>query len=83
LIWGSPPADFDWFDDSQWDAIESNARLLTGIAQAGRIRGICFDPEPYDFSLWDYSKQPRAKGALIRRVPAKVRQRGAQLDARV
>ena len=79
LIWGSPAADFDWFDDSQWDAIESNARLLTGIAQAGRIRGICFDPEPYDFSLWDYSKQPRAKEHSFAEYRAKVRQRGAQL----
>jgi hypothetical protein len=79
LIWGSPAADFDWFDDSQWDAIEANARLLTGIAQAGRIRGICFDPEPYDFSLWDYSKQPRAKEHSFADYRAKVRQRGAQL----
>ena len=79
LIWGSPAADFDWFDDSQWDAIEANARLLTGIAQAGRIRGICFDPEPYDFSLWDYSKQPRAKEHSFAEYRAKVRQRGAQL----
>ena len=58
LVWGSPPADFDWFNDTQWGAIEANARLLVGIAQAGRVRGICFDPEPYDFSLWDYAKQP-------------------------
>ncbi len=21
LVWGSPPADFDWFNDTQWDAI--------------------------------------------------------------
>jgi len=79
LIWGSPPADFDWFDDSQWDAIEANARLLVGIAQAGRIRGICFDPEPYDFSLWNYAKQPKAKAHTFAEHRAKVRQRGAQL----
>jgi hypothetical protein len=79
LIWGSPAADFDWFDDSQWDAIEANTGLLTRIAQAGRIRGICFDPEPYDFSLWDYSKQPRAKAHSFAEYRAKVRQRGAQL----
>jgi len=58
LIWGSPPAGFDWFDDTQWRAIEANAKLLVSIGQAARIRGICFDPEPYDFSLWDYAKQP-------------------------
>jgi hypothetical protein len=54
LVWGSPPADFDWFDDVQWQTIVANAKLLVGVAQAGRPRGICFDPEPCDFSLWDY-----------------------------
>jgi hypothetical protein len=79
LVWGSPPADFDWFDDTQWQTIEANAELLVGIAQAGRVRGICFDPEPYDFSLWDYAKQPRAKAHTFAEYQAKVRQRGAQL----
>src|SRR5436305_1194433 len=52
LVWGSPPPGFDWFDDSQWDAINANARLLVEIARVGTPRGICFDPEPYDFALW-------------------------------
>jgi hypothetical protein len=79
LVWGSPPADFDWFDDTQWQTIGANAELLVGIAQAGRVRGICFDPEPYDFSLWDYAKQPKAKDHTFTEYRAKVRQRGAQL----
>jgi hypothetical protein len=79
LVWGSPPADFDWFDDTQWRTIEANAKLLVGIAQSGRVRGICFDPEPYDFSLWDYAKQPRAKAHTFAEYRAKVRERGAQL----
>jgi hypothetical protein len=79
LIWGSPPADFDWFDDAQWNTIEANARLLVGIAQAGRVRGICFDPEPYDFSLWDYAKQPRTNAHTFAEYRAKVRERGTQL----
>lgn len=79
LIWGSPPPAFDWFDDAQWRTIESNARLLVQVAQAGRVRGICFDPEPYDFSLWEYAKQPRAKERSFAEYRAKVRQRGAEL----
>ncbi len=78
LVWGSPPAGFDWFDDAQWRTIEANARLLVGVAQAGHPRGICFDPEPYDFSLWDYAKQPGAKAHSFAEYRAKVRQRGAQ-----
>ena len=79
LIWGSPPADFDWFDEAQWRAIEANAKLLVGIAQAGCVRGICFDPEPYDFSLWDYAKQSQAKAHPFAEYRTKVRQHGAQL----
>jgi len=79
LIWGSPPAGFDWFDEALWGVIEANAQLLVGVAQAGRVWGICFDPEPYDFSLWDYAKQPKAKDHPFADYRAKVRQRGAQL----
>jgi hypothetical protein len=79
LIWGSPPPDFDWFDDAQWAVIEANAKLLVGVAQAGRVRGICFDPEPYDFRLWDYAKQPRTNAHPFAEYRAKVRERGARL----
>jgi hypothetical protein len=79
LIWGSPPAGFNWFDDAQWRTIEANAKLLVSIAQAGHVRGICFDPEPYDFSLWHYSKQPEANAHTFAEFRAKVRHRGAQL----
>jgi len=79
LVWGSPPDGFDWFDDTQWRAIEANAKLLVEVAQAGRVRGICFDPEPYDFSLWDYAKQPKAKAHTFAEYRTAVRQRGAQL----
>jgi hypothetical protein len=79
LIWGSPPADFDWFDDTQWQVIEANAETLVDAAQAGRVQGICFDPEPYDFNLWEYAKQPKASAHTFAEYRAKVRQRGAQL----
>jgi len=79
LIWGSPPAGFDWFDDSQWAAIEANAKLLVRIAQAGQVKGICFDPEPYDFSLWHYAKQPGTNAHSFAEYQDKIRERGAQL----
>ena len=78
LIWGSPPAGFDWFDETQWRAIEANATLLAKAACASRIRGICFDPEPYDFSLWDYARQAEAKAHSFAEYRAQVRRRGAQ-----
>ena len=79
LIWGSPPANFDWFNDDQWRVVEANAKLLVGVGLAGRIRGICFDPEPYDFSLWDYSKQARTNDHSFAEFQAQVRRRGVQL----
>jgi len=79
LIWGSPAADFDWFDDGQWNAIEANAKLLVRVAKTGHIRGICFDPEPYDFKLWEYARQPRTNLHSFAEYQLKVKQRGAQL----
>jgi hypothetical protein len=79
LVWGSPAADFDWFDDSQWGIIEHNAKLLVATAQAGRIQGICFDPEPYDFSSWDYRRQLKASDHSFAEYAAQVRRRGARL----
>ena len=79
LIWGSPPAGFNWFDEAQWQVIETNATLLVKVGCAGRVRGICFDPEPYDFSLWDYKKQSEANAHTFAEYRAKVRERGAQL----
>jgi hypothetical protein len=79
LIWGSPHAEWDWFDDAQWKAVEHNARLLVRVGMAARIKGICFDPEPYDFALWNYAKQPRAKERSFAEYRAQVRLRGKQL----
>jgi hypothetical protein len=79
LIWGSPPPGFDWFDDNQWRAIEANAKLLVATAQPRHVRGICFDPEPYDFHLWTYAEQPGAKTHSFAEYQAEVRRRGGQL----
>jgi hypothetical protein len=79
IIWGSPPADFDWYDDAQWSLIETNAKLLVRVAKTGRIRGICFDPEPYDFKLWDYASQRQTNTHTFAEYQTKVKLRGAQL----
>ncbi len=79
LIWGSPHPEWDWFDDAQWKAVEANARLLVKTGMAGRIKGICFDPEPYDFELWNYTRQARAKEHTFAEYRAQVQRRGKQL----
>jgi hypothetical protein len=57
----------------------ANAERLVRVAQHATLRGICFDPEPYDFSLWEYAKQPRAKETAFGDCRAKVRECGAGL----
>lgn len=79
LVWGSPNAQWDWFDDIQWKAVEHNAQLLVRVGRAGGIKGICFDPEPYDFELWNYSKQKRHGSKSFAEYRAQVRLRGQQL----
>jgi len=79
LVWGSPKKGWDWFDDKQWKVVEQNARLLVRVATAGRIKGICFDPEPYDFALWNYREQPRHGEKTFAEYRAQVRLRGRQL----
>ena len=79
IVWGSPHSDWDWFNDEQWKAVEQNAQLLVKTGMAGHIKGICFDPEPYDFDLWNYSKQAQHDKKSFAEYRAQVRLRGRQL----
>lgn len=79
IIWGSPHSEWDWFNDEQWKAVEQNAQLLVKTGMAGHIKGICFDPEPYDFDLWNYSKQAQHEKKSFAEYRAQVRLRGKEL----
>ena len=51
LMWGTCEKGWDWFNDSDWQSAEYNARLLAYVAKVGNCVGICFDPEPYGETL--------------------------------
>ncbi len=78
LIWGTAEAGWDWYDDALWDTVVNNAKRLAYAGKAARLKGICFDPEPYDFNPWEYSKQAHASEHKFADYRLKVRQRGEQ-----
>jgi len=78
LAW-TTPGTVDWFSDDDWRAVCSNIATLAWVAKAGRLKGICFDPEPYgEHNPWQYDKQPHAAQYTFEQYRAQVRKRGAQ-----
>lgn len=71
-------SDQDWFDDSQWQAIEHNIRIVAKAARLAKCAGICFDPEPYGTNPWDYKKLIHKDDKSFAEYQAKVRERGSQ-----
>ncbi len=72
----------DWFDDSHWEAVVHNTRLVAKAAALARCTGICFDAEPYGDNPWMYSEQARAQEKSFAEYEVMVRARGAQfIDA--
>ena len=75
-IWSAREDGWDWFNDNDWKATETNARNFAKTAKAGRFKGFFFDPEPYGTNPWSYNAQlyPKQNFASVQ---AKVRARGA------
>lgn len=71
-------SDQDWFDDSQWQAIEHNIQIAAKAARLAKCAGVCFDPEPYGTNPWEYKKLPHQDTKSFAEYQAKVRERGAQ-----
>lgn len=75
---------WDWFDDSDWAAAETNLHNLVLNAKSGGM-GILIDTEPYaiyGFNPWMFGEQPASMsvenpdGHTFKEVQAKVRERG-------
>jgi hypothetical protein len=75
-IWSAREAGWDWFDDKDWLATETNASNFAKTAKAGNVKGFMFDPEPYGTNPWSYNATlyPTRSFAAVQ---AKVRARGA------
>ena len=66
----------DWFDDTQWDNVEHNIKLT--IQTVVVARGIIFDPEQYNYSLWIYEKAAHYETKSFAEYFAQLRRRDAQ-----
>jgi hypothetical protein len=75
-IWSAREANWDWFNESDWAATETNARNFAKMGKAGRFKGFFFDPEPYGTNPWSYNTQLYPTQSFSS-VQAKVRARGA------
>jgi hypothetical protein len=75
-IWSAREDGWDWFNDSDWAAAETNAHNFAKTAKAGSFKGFFFDPEPYGTNPWFYDARLYPNQPFSS-VQAKVRQRGA------
>jgi hypothetical protein len=75
-IWSARENGWDWFNDNDWKATETNAHNFAKTAKAGRFNGFFFDPEPYGTNPWSYNATLYPKQDFAS-VQAKVRARGA------
>jgi hypothetical protein len=78
VMWAGMDAGWDWFNNPDWAAAETNIRNFALTAKAGRFRGIAFDSEPYTDSPWKYDKQPLQDSKTFAQYQQQVRKRGAQ-----
>ncbi len=78
VMWSGMDAGWDWFDDRDWAAAETNIYNFAKTAKAGRFKGIAFDSEPYTNSPWKYYQQPQQQQKTFAQYQQQVRQRGAQ-----
>jgi PA14 domain len=59
LLWGTPAGgSWNWFDDAAWAQTETNVREIAKMVRQYGMKGVFFDPEPYeDRLLWGYNRQ--------------------------
>jgi hypothetical protein len=76
IMWAA--STMDWFSDGDWATVAGNVGLVAAAAQAGRCRGVCFDPEPYGGNPWTYTEAKHHGDKSFADYEVQVRLRGAQ-----
>jgi hypothetical protein len=76
-MWSARQDGWDWFNDSDWTAAQTNAaNFASVVAASSAVQGLMFDPEPYGTNPWSYSTVLYPTHSFAE-AQAKVRQRGA------
>ena len=75
------PGNVDWFDDEGWASIVEHWRIAARVAREGGMKGILFDPEPYNepFRQFAWTSQEGYEQHDFLEYHAKARERGAQV----
>ncbi len=74
------PGPMDWFDDAAWNNLAAKFGILAKAAKAARLKGICFDPEPYEKFNWSYNPE---WGRSFEEVQTVARSRGRAIMAAI
>ena len=74
------PGSVDWFDDAGWANVVDHWRIAAWVAKEGRLKGFCFDPEPYakPYRQFAYPSQANRDRYTFDEYYAKARERGRQ-----
>ncbi len=74
------PGTVDWFDPA-WRAVTEKARLAARLCRAGRLAGIMFDVEQYDWAtgIFQYENRPGKDLLSQAEYVAKARRRGREM----
>jgi hypothetical protein len=73
------PGDVDWFDDAGFAVVVNNAELAGRVAKDGGCKGLMFDIEMYNTSLFTYSQQAHKDTRTFAEYEEQVRRRGREL----
>jgi hypothetical protein len=78
---GANPGNVEWFDDAGWKQVVEHWRIAAQIAKEGGLKGIFFDPEPYERpnDQLDYFAQSGRDKHTLEEYQVKARQRGKEI----
>lgn len=66
----------NWFDDGRWRIVANNFEILARIAAETGVKGLIFDPEHYNYGLFDYNAQRKQLDRPMAAYQKMARQRG-------
>ncbi|MCX7993603.1 MAG: hypothetical protein N2651_08015 [Fimbriimonadales bacterium] len=81
LLVNANPGDVDWFDDGAWREVEKHLEIAADVARQGELKGIIFDPEPYNppHAQFEYGNHPSSATRTYTETQRKARERGRQV----
>jgi hypothetical protein len=70
----------NWFDDARWRIVANNFEVVARIAAEAGVKGLIFDPEHYNYALFNYNAQRRQQDKPFEAYKKIARQRGGEIS---